>query len=281
VLSQRKLYGEPDIIQVRKTFGEDSKKAKLWEEKVLRRMNVVKDPKWLNQSHDSSFRGQDSSWNEGLTKLTCPSLYQAGLNISKALKGKPKSENAKNSMKKSAQKNKQMNSWNQLQKHSDCYSKYKSYEEFIADILNAYEASWRLPLIISKKLNVTEKGVVTALRHLGLSYTRDQKITKVYSKYSHLFSSYEDYIIKIMTLHCKNYSPNQIAKILKINSWGVITLLKSLYMKANVSKPGPSKIVFQEILNTDTLEMMSTVQTFENNTLPPDILIKLREAICH
>jgi hypothetical protein len=43
----RQQFGEPDVIQVRRTF-ENSKKAKFWEEKVLKRMNVSKNDKWLN-----------------------------------------------------------------------------------------------------------------------------------------------------------------------------------------------------------------------------------------
>jgi len=45
----RKLYGEPDIIEIRKTF-ESIEKAKIWEEKVLKKMNVILDEKWLNKN---------------------------------------------------------------------------------------------------------------------------------------------------------------------------------------------------------------------------------------
>jgi hypothetical protein len=44
------LHGIPTIRQVRKTFTND-KDARLWENKVLKKLNVVKDPKWLNE-HD-------------------------------------------------------------------------------------------------------------------------------------------------------------------------------------------------------------------------------------
>jgi len=46
----RKKEGEPDIKEIRKTF-DDSQSARLWEYKVLKRLNCVKDPKWLNQSN--------------------------------------------------------------------------------------------------------------------------------------------------------------------------------------------------------------------------------------
>lgn len=44
----RKDHGEPDIIQIRKTFKTHTE-ACLWEGKVLKRLNVVNDDKWLNK----------------------------------------------------------------------------------------------------------------------------------------------------------------------------------------------------------------------------------------
>jgi hypothetical protein len=49
VKSFREKNGDPDIIQIRKTFN-DKKAAILWEHKVLKRLNVVKDEKWLNKT---------------------------------------------------------------------------------------------------------------------------------------------------------------------------------------------------------------------------------------
>ena len=46
----RTLYGEPDIIQIRRTF-DCVDKAREWEYKVLRRMKVVKKFDWLNKSN--------------------------------------------------------------------------------------------------------------------------------------------------------------------------------------------------------------------------------------
>lgn len=45
----RMKYGEPNIIQIRKVFSE-KKKAMLWEQKVLKKMNAVFDEKWLNKT---------------------------------------------------------------------------------------------------------------------------------------------------------------------------------------------------------------------------------------
>lgn len=49
VKETRLKYGEPDIVEIRKTF-ETAKQAQLWEHKVLRRMNVVNEQKWLNRT---------------------------------------------------------------------------------------------------------------------------------------------------------------------------------------------------------------------------------------
>ena len=46
-------YGDPDVVQVRKTF-ENVNDARGWEEKVLRRMIVIKDQKWLNKTNSRS-----------------------------------------------------------------------------------------------------------------------------------------------------------------------------------------------------------------------------------
>lgn len=51
----RKLHGEPDIIQIRKTF-KSREEAYNWEVKVIDKMNMVRNPHWLNrQNHNISF----------------------------------------------------------------------------------------------------------------------------------------------------------------------------------------------------------------------------------
>lgn len=45
----RAQYGDPDVVQVRRTF-EDRNKAIIWEEKVLRRLKVLQNDKWINQN---------------------------------------------------------------------------------------------------------------------------------------------------------------------------------------------------------------------------------------
>lgn len=281
VKSQVNLYGDPDIIQIRKTFGNNSLKAKQWEEKVLKRLNVLHNNKWLNQSNNNSFRGQDKSWNEGLNKFTCPSLMQASLKISQKKKNIKLSEQVKQKLKQSAQKRKHLNSWIQLKANSTLYEKYITYEDFILDIISVYNECWGIPLIISRTLNVTEKGVITALKHQNLTAIVDQTICKVYINYHDKFKSYNDYIIKILLLHIKKYTPAQIAKVIGINMYGVTSLLKRLQLTPYICKSGPSSAAFQQKLITDTFEVMTATYTLENNPLPNDLVIKLRNSISH
>ena len=47
IKQMRMEFGEPDIIEVRKVFS-DAQSSVLWEDKVLRRLNVLNNEKWLN-----------------------------------------------------------------------------------------------------------------------------------------------------------------------------------------------------------------------------------------
>lgn len=49
----RKEHGEPNVIQIRKIFS-DPLDARLWEDKVLRRMDAVSDARFLNKRNGSS-----------------------------------------------------------------------------------------------------------------------------------------------------------------------------------------------------------------------------------
>lgn len=48
----RKQHGEPDVIEIRQIFQEPEK-ARLWESKVLQKMDAVKSKKWLNQTDNT------------------------------------------------------------------------------------------------------------------------------------------------------------------------------------------------------------------------------------
>lgn len=45
-----KEFGMPDVIEIRKTFGNNDKKARSWEAKVLRRLKVIRKSNWLNKN---------------------------------------------------------------------------------------------------------------------------------------------------------------------------------------------------------------------------------------
>lgn len=59
------LYGDPDIIQVRKTF-QTGPEAQLWEERVLRKIDVVRRHDFLNKTHTNRIKSEAIS--NGLKK---------------------------------------------------------------------------------------------------------------------------------------------------------------------------------------------------------------------
>lgn len=62
VKQYRNDYGEPDVIEIRKTFN-DAESARIWEHKVLKRLNVQFNDKWLNISTGKAppiMRGEDN-----------------------------------------------------------------------------------------------------------------------------------------------------------------------------------------------------------------------------
>ena len=75
----RNLYGEPDVIEIRKIFT-DGERCRLWEQTVLEKLKAVKSDKWLNkQSHSKFFCSSDETskkisealmgnipWNKGI-----------------------------------------------------------------------------------------------------------------------------------------------------------------------------------------------------------------------
>ena len=76
------IYGDPDIIKVRKTFN-TKEECLLWEEKVIDKMDAVISDKWLNRQNG----GKDFSSQDGRN------LSEEHRNsISNALKNKPKTE---------------------------------------------------------------------------------------------------------------------------------------------------------------------------------------------
>jgi hypothetical protein len=56
VKEYRSKYGEPDVVEIRKEFDQ-KEKAFLWEQKVLRKLGVPHNEKFLNQNIGGNFRG--------------------------------------------------------------------------------------------------------------------------------------------------------------------------------------------------------------------------------
>ena len=81
-------FGEPDIIQIRQQFTNDNRVtcARLWEHRVLKRMNVIKRDDFLNKSDGKSIDPAASS--------------KARTGVAPGNKGKPQSEDIKNKKRK-------------------------------------------------------------------------------------------------------------------------------------------------------------------------------------
>jgi hypothetical protein len=277
----RKLYGDPNIIKIKRCFGENINKAKEWENKVLNKLNVIENDNWLNKSKNYFYTYHKTSWNTGLTKNTSKLLLRISKKIRNKKLGVKMSKELKYKLKISSNNRKKENSWNQLKTNSTLYDKYESYNDFINELILIKDDCWSIASIISNKMNVTVSGVTTALIHNNFTYIKDQKIAKVYSKYKHLFNSYYDYVITILIMHLKGYTACQIAESIDVNSCGITTLIKSYSLIPNKSKRGPSSPNFKQKLRADALEVMSTVYTLENNPLPNNIRINLRNTISH
>jgi hypothetical protein len=238
------LFGDPNVIQIRKVFGENSKKAKIWEDKVLARLKVKDKSYWLNGSNNYSFREQDESWNLGLTKSTCPSLAAAALKISKYRKGRKPSEQTRRKMAKTAFKRKEQNSWGQLLQNP-IYSHFNDYADFLTQVMSCYVECKKIPLVIARKINATEGGVKTVLTHQNLDFIVDQRFSKLLKNYGDQFSSYEDYENQIIELHKNGMTPWQISDLLNINGHGVTEVFKKKNLIWIKAKTGPKSIKLQ------------------------------------
>jgi hypothetical protein len=84
VKESRKLYGEPDIVTVRRVFN-DKVTAIQWENKVLRRMNVLRSDNWLNRNINGYMTSKPGKMNSMYGKKHTPETI---LKIQNAAKGK-------------------------------------------------------------------------------------------------------------------------------------------------------------------------------------------------
>ena len=65
----RHQHGEPDIIQVRKTF-KTREDAVRWEYKVLRRLNVLNESKWVNAAVGTQYRSDGPLSEQHKSKIS-------------------------------------------------------------------------------------------------------------------------------------------------------------------------------------------------------------------
>lgn len=101
----REKYGEPDIVQVRKTFN-SVEACRTYEYKVLARLNVLNEDKWLNKNINGRFLPTTQSpehlanriasfkkggKRKGFVAWTKESNPEYAKRVSQGLKGKPKS----------------------------------------------------------------------------------------------------------------------------------------------------------------------------------------------
>lgn len=93
-------HGDPDLIQIRKTF-KTPEEAMLWEKRVLRRMKVKGRKDFLNETmanmptmtgkkHSEETKAKMSAWQKGVKKPA-----EATAKMIKALTGKPRSPEAR------------------------------------------------------------------------------------------------------------------------------------------------------------------------------------------
>lgn len=104
----RKDHGEPDIIQVRKVFS-NIEECRSYENKVLKKLDVLNQDKWLNKNINGNFlpTGKQSEEHirnridsivkngkrKGLVAWTKKQNPEYANRVSNALKGKPKTYN--------------------------------------------------------------------------------------------------------------------------------------------------------------------------------------------
>lgn len=99
----REIYGEPDVKEVRRCFyGENAvDRCRRWEHKVLKRLNVTKNDKWINKTDNKAFsvdailKGATQTknkgmtpWNKGKTKESDIRILEYGKKVSITKTGK-------------------------------------------------------------------------------------------------------------------------------------------------------------------------------------------------
>ena len=195
VKRMREIYGDPDVIEIRKTFS-CSKKAKKWEDKVLSRLKVNSKDKWLNLTTNYSFRGVNRSWNEGLTKETSPSLLKLSETLKKLYR-ENKIKKGKNKGFKYDLNHKIKNSWNQIKKNNPnlIFNNYEDLKSYCISKYNEGLGIWT----IGKEIGLDGSTIKTILKHSNIEVKPNQSMSKILKRLPNFkFKNYKDFC-----LYCK------------------------------------------------------------------------------
>lgn len=163
----RKQFGEPDIIQIRKTFS-DPELCCIWECSVLRRLDVQHDNKFLN------LKNGDYSWDTtGISRKLSDkeiALIKERMKGNTHAKGKPKTEEHKKNISES-QKGIPRPWQNGIKRSKETIDKIKKSNQGVnRDKVTCFDIETKQFIQIPKYLWNTHKGV----RYFGTT----SKITK-------------------------------------------------------------------------------------------------------
>ena len=224
--------------KILKTFN-NRKDATFHENQIQHELNAVEDENYINMWYASpnGFKGYDSS-GENNPNYGKKHSKETKEKISRKATNRKPSEKTRKKQSISAFNRRKDNSWNQI-KTKPMFNRFSSYEEFGEEIMSLYEKCYRVPLLISEQMNVTEGSIKTYLKHNEKEFVSDANWTKIIRNYGDRWKNISEYEADIMFLHEKGLSPNQIANELTINSWGVYSSLKRNNITPHKGKPGP------------------------------------------
>lgn len=224
--------------KILKTFN-IRKDATFYENQIQHELNVVESENYINMWYASpnGFKGYDSS-GENNPNYGKKCSRETKQKISEFNKGRKLSDENRKNMSKSAVNRRKENSWNQI-KDKPMFERFDSYEHFGIEIMNLYEKCYKIPLLISEQMSVTEGSIKTYLRHNNKEFISNANWTKIIRNYGGRWKNIQEYEQNIISLHKIGLSPSQIAEELKINSWGVYSSLKRNNISPHKGKPGP------------------------------------------
>jgi len=224
--------------KILKTFN-NRKDATFYENQIQHELNVVESENYINMWYASpnGFKGYDSS-GENNPNYGKHHSIETKEKISKKAKGRKLSDNTKKKLSNAHTIRRKENSWNQI-KDKPMFKRFNSYEDFGIEIMNLYEKCYKIPLLISEQMHVTEGSIKTYLKHNNKEFTSNGNWTKIIRNYGGRWNNIQEYEDSIISLHKIGLSPTQIAEELKINSWGVISSLKRNDFTPHKGKLGP------------------------------------------